>query len=273
MPGRSTALWSGSLTFGLVSIPVMVVPAVRSRRSGFHLIHKKDASRLKREMYCPADKSFVSGEHTLRGYQIEEGRHVIITDEEIASVAPRRSRTIEIQEFVDSASIDAAFYERPYYLAPSGAEKPYRLLVRVIKEMNKAGLAEFVMNARERFCAVQSIDEALCLMILRYPAALRSADDLAPTAEARAGEVRSMQKTVQAMTRGFDPERLRDEYEERIQDLIQRKKQQKETVEVFEAGEKRPGEGPKKEKEEEEEAADLISALEESLAREKERVS
>ncbi len=268
MAGGRTAIWSGSLSFGLVAVPVAVLTAVRPKPGTFHLLHEKDAARLRRRLFCPSEKQFVAGKEVVRGFEVEEGRHVIVDDDEIRSLAPRRSRTIEIREFVDVEEIDPAYYDRPYYLVPTGPEKPYRLLVEVLGELGKAGIAQFVMNEREKFSCVQSIDGALCLMLLRFAEELRSADELIPGVEARTDDVDAMLKAVKGMDWKFDPEKLTDEYEERVQKLIRRKKKRHEIVESPEVEEE---EEPKAASEEGEEMeVDLISALEKSLARERE---
>lgn len=266
MADGRTALWTGSVSFGLVNVPVAMLTAVRSRRGTFHLLHEKDGARLKRRMYCPAEKEFVEPDRMVRGYEIEEGGYVVVSDDEIRSIAPRRGNTIEIQEFVDLGEIAPALYERPYYLVPAGPEKPYRLLAEVLGDLNKAGIAEFVMNARQKFCSVQNIGGALCLMVMRYPEELRAADELAPDAEARPKDVKAMLEAIGGMDYEFDPAKLTDEYEERVARLIERKKKRKEIIRSPEIEE----EEPEREAEEAEEV-DLITALEQSLARERER--
>ncbi|MFP4106825.1 MAG: Ku protein [Phycisphaerae bacterium] len=267
MPAKRHALWSGSVSFGLVAVPVAAIPAVHSTRTAFHMIHEPDKSRLKRRMFCPEEEVFVHPEHILRGYEIEPDKHIIIRDSEIESIAPKRSKTVEIREFVDRAAISPAYYDRPYYLVPTGAEKPYRLLVDTLAEADKAGLSEFVMHAREHFCAVMSIDGALCLMTLRYPEQLRSADDLKPDASAKKTAVTKMKKLIEQKAVEFKPDKLTDVYQERIDKLIARKKKKKETVEVYDE----EAEEETVSAEEEGEDIDLVAALEESLAKERKK--
>ena len=265
MPAGGSAIWNGSVSFGLVTVPVAVHAAVRAKRSTFHMLHEKDGARLKRRMYCPADEEFVSNEHIIRGFEIEEGKHVIVTDEEIRSIAPKRSNTIEIKEFVNRGDIIPAYYDRPYYLLPTGPEKPYRLLVEVMAELDVAGLSEVVMSAREKFCCVQSLNGALCLFTLRYPPELRTAEEIATDAEADSGDVDAMTKAIDKMSMKFEPSELVDEYEERVEKLIKRKKKKKQVITAPEIEEEAPaGEGDEAE-------MDLVSALEQSLAKERER--
>ncbi|MFP4054611.1 MAG: Ku protein [Phycisphaerae bacterium] len=269
MPAGAHALWSGTLSFGLVSVPVAVVTAVRSRRSAFHKLHRPDVSRLERRMYCPEEKVFVHPEHIVRGYEIEEGKFVIVRDSEIESVAPKRSSTIEIQEFVDSGEIDPARYERPYYIVPTGAEKPYTLLVEVLAETGRTGIAELVMHAREHLVAVQSIEGVLCLLILRYPRQLRSADEVTPKADAAGQYVKEMKAAIDDAGKDFEPGKLQDEYQKRIDELIHRKKYSEGIVEGAQVEEEETKGAPAGGAGEKAEDMDLVAALEESLAREK----
>jgi DNA end-binding protein Ku len=262
-------LWSGTLTFGLVSLPVAVVTAVRSRRSSFHLIHRKDNSRLRRKLYCPKDGKFVTPDQMLRGYEVEKGEYIIVSDEEIDSLAPRRSKSIEIQAFVGCSQIDPAYYDRPYYLVPTAAEKPYQLLVEMLAERDVAGVAELVMHARQHLCAVQSIDGALCLLKLRYPEKIRSGETLAPSVEPSGEQVKEIESAIKGAKMKLDPTKLKDEYQERIDELVKKKKRKHETVEVTELEEKEEeGEGGA-EKGGRKKEGDLVSLLEESLAKEK----
>lgn len=266
MPANPHRLWSGSLTFGLVSMPVALVTALTPTRNAFHLIHRTDKSRLNRRMFCPRENVFVHPEHIQRGYEVEPGRYVTVTSDEIEAIAPDRSTTIEILEFVDVDRIEPAHFVRPYYLVPTGAEKPYRLLVDILGEMKKAGISEFVMHEREHFCAVRSVDGALCLMVLRYSNEIRSPEGIVPDAEAKEDFVNSMRVAIKKSMKQFRPEEIVDEYQERVDKLIQKKKRKHEVVQVYEAEE----EGEELEEIEAGEM-DLVAALEKSLSREKGR--
>lgn len=227
-------IWSGTLTFGIVSIPVRVLSAVRSRRSSFHLIHRDDMSRVRRRYYCPRDEEFVDPEEIVRGHEVEDGKYVIIEDEEIESIAPERSSTIEITEFVDLSGIGPEYYDRPYYLFPTGAEKPYGLLADILEKEGRAGIAEFVMQAREHLCSIESVGGVLCLFRLRYPEQLRPAGDIAEGARAKPDLVDGMKSAIKKESRGFDPGKLKDEYQERVDRLIRKKKRSGEVTDVYE---------------------------------------
>jgi DNA end-binding protein Ku len=268
-PGR--AFWKGSISFGLVTVPVALLRATRSLRSAFHLMHATDHARLRRRLYCPAHEAFVPPDQVRRGYELEDGRHVVVEDEEIEALAPGRSRSIEIQEFVPRSRLGPAWYQRPYYLVPTGPQKPYRLLVEVLAEQDAAGLAEVVLQSRQHLCALESLDGALCLFLLRYPGELRDPGDVRETlqeadAEAEAAQVRAMAKAIESLRADFDPDALEDEYQRRVVRLAERKREQGQTVRVAEPEEDREGRGEAAERGE---AVDLMAALEESLEREK----
>ena len=128
-----TGIWSGTISFSLVAIPVQLVRAVQPSRVSFRLLHSKDYSPLARKMFCPADDTMVPPEEIIRGYEIGPDKYILVTDEELDSVSPERSRTIEIIEFIDLAEVDAVYYDQPYYLIPAkGGEKAYQLLVEVM---------------------------------------------------------------------------------------------------------------------------------------------
>ena len=159
------AIWSGTISFSLVAIPVQLVRAVEPGRVSFHMLHSKDYSPLLRKMVCPLEGKIVPPEEMIRGYEIGPDKYILITDKELESLTPERSRTIEISEFIDLQDVDAIYYDHPYYLVPAkGGEKAYRLLTEVMQRTNKAGLAKFVLGEREYLVAVKSTGRALSLI-------------------------------------------------------------------------------------------------------------
>lgn len=262
MAAETHALWSGVLTFGLVSMPVSIVSALASRRSAFHLLHKSDHSRLARRMMCPKDGQTIEPEHFVRGFEVAPDRYVVIHDDDIRKIEPNRSRNIEITDFVDAAQIDPLYYDRPYYIIPQpGAEKPYRLLVETLGSLKKAGIAEFIMHAQAHLVAIVSVDGALCMLRLHFQQSIVSADELAPKEQAAEADEKTIRQTIEKMTADFDPRKFHNKYQEQLEHLISQKKKKHQTVTVPKtAAEEEPAEGG-------EEGEDLIAALEESLAR------
>ncbi len=164
-----------------MAIPVQLVKAVEPGRVSFRMLHSKDYSPLLRRMVCPKEGKIVPPDEIIRGYEIGPDKYILITDEELESVSPERSRTIEIVEFIDMEDVDSIYYDHPYYLVPAkGGEKAYRLLVEVMRRTKKAGLAKFVLGEREYLVAVKSTEGALSLITLHYREEILSDEEIAP---------------------------------------------------------------------------------------------
>jgi len=254
-------IWSGTISFSLVAIPVRLVTAIEPGRVSFHLLHSKDYSRLGRRMFCPEENVLVPPDEIIRGYEIMPDKYVLMTDEELESVSPDRSRTIEIVEFIDLGEVDPVYYDHPYYLIPSkGGEKAYQLLVEVMHRTNKAGLAKFVLAEREYLVAVISRGGALALITLHYSDEIALDGDISPRKGAvKAEEESRIKKSVKLMTEEFNPGKYADERRKKLIDLLATKVKEKALVTAPAAGE-----------EEEKGPADLVAALEESMRKVKE---
>ena len=255
-------IWSGTISFSLVAIPVRLVKATEPGRISFRLLHNKDYSPLARRMLCPQDQTAVPPEEIVRGYEILPDQYISMTDEELESVSPERSRTIEIVEFIDMSEVDPVYYDHPYYLVPSkGGEKAYRLLVEVMRRTNKAGLAKFVLAEREYLVAVTSRDGALALTTLHYNEDVLPEEDFSPKKGKTVVEGQSrMRKSIQQLIKEFDPGKYADKRRKKLVDLLATK-----------AKEKTPVEAPVAEEEEGQGPADLVAALEESMRKVKSR--
>ncbi len=255
-------IWSGTISFSLVAIPVRLVTAIEPGRVSFRLLHNKDYSPLARRMFCPKEETKVPRDEVIRGYEIVPDQYILMTDEELESVSPERSRTIEIVEFIDMKEVDPIYYDHPYYLVPSkGGEKAYRLLVEVMRRTNKAGLAKFVLAEREYLVAVTPRDGALALTTLHYSEEILPDEDLSPKkGKIAAEEENRIKKSVKQMIEDFHPEKYANERRKKIMGLLEAK-----------AKEKAPVEAPAVEEEEGEGPADLVAALEESMRKVKSR--
>ncbi len=249
-------IWSGTISFSLVAIPVELVKAVEPGRVSFRMLHSEDFSPLARRMFCPKDDVMVPPEEIIRGYEIAPERYIPVTDEELESVSPERSRTIEIVDFIAMEEVDPIYYDHPYYLSPlKGGEKSYRLLAEVMRRTNKAGLAKFVLAEREYLVAVKSTGGVLALTSLHYSDEILSDDDIAPKEGTIEATTKSrMKKSIGSMMAEFNPGKYADERRERLVELLKRK-----------AKEKAPVEAPPLEGEEEEGPIDLVAALEEIM--------
>jgi DNA end-binding protein Ku len=250
------AIWSGTISFSLVAIPVQLVKAVEPGRVSFRMLHNKDYSPLLRRMYCPEEGRIVTSDEIIRGYEIGPDKHILITDEELESLTPERSRTIEIIEFIDMKDVDTIYYDHPYYLAPSkGGEKAYQLLAEVMARTHRAGLAKFVLGEREYLVAVKSRQGALSLITLHY------AEEILPDRNIPSEETNIepkekdlMKKIIKEMTARFNPDTYADERRKKISKLLDKKIRKGAAVEAPGVDEEE-GEGP----------VDLIKVLEESM--------
>ncbi len=212
-------------------------------------------------MYCPVQEKFVLPEEIIRGYEIVPDQYILMSDEELESVSPERSRTIEIVDFIGMNEVDPIFYDRPYYLVPAkGGEKAYRLLAEVLHRTHKAGLAKFVLAEREYLVALTSRDGALVLTTLHYSDEILPAEGTPPKRGKTTTEGQSrVQKSVERMIAEFHPGKYANERRKKLLALLAAK-----------AKERAPVEAPHAEEEAAEGPPDLVSALEESMRKIKE---
>ena len=220
------AFWSGTLTFGLVSIPVDLFAGVRGRRTSMRMVDAKGRA-LGREYYAQKGESALSQQHLVRGYQTDDGEMIVVTDEELDSVAPEMTRDIELRRFVPREQIAPAYYQRPYFLAPSGrSQKAYQLLAQTMAKTGRVGIGTFVMRGHQYLVAILSDGNLLRAETLRFAGELRAPQDLGlpkrkkPAAKA----VKRFSDAIGALTReALDMEELSDRYAEEIQALVQGK--------------------------------------------------
>jgi DNA end-binding protein Ku len=247
------ALWSGSISFGLVNIPVKVVPAVRDKEVRFHLLHKDDGARIRFRRVCPKHGD-VENKDIVRGHEVAQGQYVTFTDEELAAADPKAARTIDIQEFVELADIDPMYFDKPYYLAPDkGAAKPYALLASVLEDSGKVGIARVVMRDKEYLVALRPRDGALLMETMRFGEEVLEPDlDLAPV-KLDAKEVALAKKVVGGLAKKFRADRHKNRHRDKVRKLIEAKRKGKKIV-------VEPGVAPSKK------TVDLMEALESSLA-------
>lgn len=253
-------IWSGTISFSLVAIPVRLVNAVEPGRVSFRMLHGKDYAPLQRRMYCPAHEKIVPPEEIIRGYELAADKYVTVTDEELESLTPERSRTIEILEFIDLKDVDPLYYDRPYYLVPAkGGEKAYRLLVEVLHQTRKAGLATFILAEREHLVAITSEGDALSLITLHYSGDVVPAEEFAPKKDTvESGAKRLVQKEIKKLIADFKPEKYADLRRKKIVEYLRKKAEATAPVEgpAVEGREERAeGPGP----------PDLVAALREAM--------
>src|SRR5499426_3841997 len=163
------SMWKGSLAFGLVNIPVELYTAVRDSRPRFRMLHAKDKSPVRFERVCARDGKPVAWEDLVKGYEYEKGRFVVLTKEDFKAAALNKTRTVDIIDFVQADEIDDRFFETPYYLTPSkGGERAYALLREAIRESKRVGIAKFILRDAQHLAALEVIDDALVLTMMRF---------------------------------------------------------------------------------------------------------
>ena len=253
------AIWSGSITFGLLNVPVKLYSAVSKKNIAFRELRASDASRIRHRRVAEADEKEVPYEEIVKGYEVAPEEYVVLSREEIEELDPKRTRAIEIQDFVDLDEIDPIYFNQPYYLGPDkGAEKAYTLLIHAMTEAKKVAIARFVLRNKEHLAAIRPMDDVLTMATMRFADEVVSPEELdgvIPDEEEKPQkrELEMAKTLIDSLSSDFEPEKYRDEYREELMALIERKAEGK-TVEPV-------SEKPKPTK-----APDLMAALEESLA-------
>jgi len=220
------AIWKGSLTFGLVNIPVELKTAVRADHISFRLLHKDDLSPVKYERVCQAEGEPVPWNEIVKGYEYEKGKFVVLTDEDFKTAALEQSKTIDILDFVKEDEIDPRYFETPYYLVPAkGGEKPYALLREAIRQTGSVGIGKIIIRQTQHLAAVKVVGDALVLEIMRFANELVDAKELSfPSREAiRPQELQMAEQLVANLAEPFDPTRYTDEYRANLMKIIKAK--------------------------------------------------
>jgi DNA end-binding protein Ku len=252
-------LWAGSLSFGLVNVPVALFTAVRDQSLHFHELHEPDGARIEQKRFCAEEDAEVGLEEIGHAYDLDDGKTVIVTDEDLEQVAPRRTRTIDIEAFVALDEIDPIMFDHPYYLAPTGeAEGPrraYQLLLEVMKQSGQVALGRFVMRTKEYLVTIGPRDDRLALTTMRFGDEVRDRKgiDTGPSKKPAKRELDHAVALIEALSADWDPAEWKDEFRGRLEDVIERKRKGKKITAP--AAREEPSPVP-----------DLMAALEESLA-------
>lgn len=251
------ALWTGYISFGLVSIPVSLVPAVHDRAIHFHLLHRKDGARLHQKLVCPLDGEEVERKQAARGFEIAPDRYVLVEDDELHALEPKKTRMIEISDFVDINQIDPIYYDKPYYLAPrEGGGKAYSLLLQAMVKRNRAGIGKFVFHEHEYVVALRPLENVLCIETLRFSGEIVSREDLREIGEdegrADKKQLTMAMELIDALAADFVPGKYVEEYRDGVRNLVEKKAKGEKIITA-------PVEA------EEGQVIDLMAALEKSL--------
>ena len=262
MAARS--IGSGTISFGLVSIPIRVYVATHSEQLGFNMLHEKCGTRIRQQLYCPHCQRVIERSETVRGYQFQKDRYVRFTDEELKALEAEANRAIDIHEFVPLAKVDPIYFEDAHYLGPDkGAEKAYHLLSEAMRATGKVALAQFVRGGKEHLVVIRPYNGGLVLHSMFYADEVRDFGEVGVGGEPklRPNEVEMAERLIEQLSsEDFRPDQYKDEYRERLQGVVE-KKVAGEEIRVSEPEEPRG------------QVIDLMEALKASLARREERAA
>ena len=225
------ALWTGSLSFGLVSIPVEIHTAVKDKGPRFRMLRKKDKSPIHFQRVAERDGEVVEWEQIVKGYEFSKGRFVVLTPEDFEKAALKKDRIIDILDFVSAEAIDDRFFDKPYYLLPAkGGDKAYALLREAIKQSRQIGVAKFVLRTKQRLAAIEAIGNALVLSTMRFRDELARLEDYTfPSAKAVAKrDLQMAQRLIGEFSSEWDPDKYTDDYRENIKKVIAAKQKKTE---------------------------------------------
>src|SRR4051795_2613186 len=258
------SIWSGAISFGLVNVPVKLFSAVSKKTVRFNQLNKDTGNRIQQKRVDPETGEEVTYEQIVKGYELTKDRYVVIRPEELDALDPEKTRTIDIEDFVDLHEIDPIYYDHPYYLVPDkGATKAYALLMGAMEEAEKVAIARVVIRSKEALVAIRPAGDVLMMETMIFHDEVVPTDeieDLPDAKELKASdrELTMAQQLIDSLSADFDPSRYKDEYRDKVLDLIERKAAGEEITVQAEAEE--PARVP-----------DLMAALEASLAAVKDR--
>jgi DNA end-binding protein Ku len=256
--GGPRPFWSGTLTFGLVSVPVNLFPANKSSRAPLRML-SSEGEPLARRYYSEKTERDLDADQMVRGFEIDKGKYVVVTDEELDRLAPDKSRDIDLKTFVPAESIPPVYFERGYFMTPaSGSEKAYKLLAETMEKEGKAGLATFVMRGKEYLVAIFAEHGILRAETMRFPDELRSPADIGLPKKPKvpAATVKKFEKLISSRSKKqLSPRKLEDEQTERLLKLVKKKSAQRKNVVEVETEEREPGK-----------VIDMVAMLKKSLA-------
>ncbi|HUN87560.1 MAG TPA: Ku protein [Terriglobales bacterium] len=251
----AASVWTGYLTFGLISMPVRLFSGARGERVSFHMLHRPDHVRIKQQLVCPEEQVVVDRSEIVKGYEYRKGEYVIVEPEEIKKIEPKTAKAMEILEFVKAKEVDPIYFESSYYLVPEEAGKrPYALLARALEETGHLGIAKLTMHNREYTVILRPDQGGIVLHTMFYENEVRRLENFgAPEVEVKEAEVKVAHQLIQALEAKFDPGKYHDEFEDNLRELIKARLEGKEVI----APEKPKKPAP---------VTDLMAALKQSLA-------
>ncbi len=255
------SIWSGAISFGLVNVPIKLYSAVSRKTVRFNQLNKETGNRIQQKRVDPETGEEVSYEQIVKGYELTKDRYVVITPDELDALDPEKTRTVDIEDFVDLDEIDPVYYDHPYWLVPDkGAQKAYGLLLEAMRDAGKVAIARVVLRSKEQLVAIRPAGDVLAMASMNFADEVVDPDsfDEAPgdDVETRKREIEMAQQLIESLASAFDPTKYHDTYRERVLEMIEAKAEGQE-ISVQPAEEPAP-------------VPDLMAALEASLAAAKE---
>lgn len=251
----AASVWSGYLTFGLISMPVRLFSGARGSRIGFHMLHRDDNTRIKQQLFCPTDERVVGRDEIVKGYEYRKGEYVIVEPDDLKKIEPKTSKAMEILEFVPADEVDPIYFDVSYYLVPEEAgRRPYALLAKTLEESKMIGIAKLTMHNREYTVVLRPYKKGILLQTIYYAEEVRELEQFgSEDVQVREGEIKVAHQLVKALEGKFDPKKFHDTYEDNVKKLIKAKLEGKEITPV-----EKPKPGAP--------VVDLMAALKQSLA-------
>ena len=229
-------IWNGSLSFGLVTIPVGLAVAQQRQDVSFRTLHRECGTPIKQKRWCPLHEREVEADELVKGWEFAKGQYVVVEEGDLEAVELRRSRSVELLRFVPLAEVDPLYFDRAYYLAPGAdpvARRPYALLLRALEETGMAAVGKFVLWGKENLCLVRPLDGALALETPYYPEDIRSKAEIVEAIgeiEVKGAELTMATQLVESLAGAFDPADYRNEYRDELRAMLQRKLEGEEIV-------------------------------------------
>ena len=251
----AASVWSGYLTFGLISMPIRLFSGARSSGISFNMLHRDDLQRVKQQYYCPADNRVVERSEIVKGFEYRKDEYVVIDPEEIKKIEPKTAKTMEILEFVKASDVDPVYFESSYYLMPEEAgRRPYALLTKALEESEYVAIAKLTMHNREYTVFLRPHEGVMMLHTMYYEEEVKKVEGFgAPDVELKDSEVKVAHQLIEALAAEWEPEKFHDDFQENLKKLIQTKLEGGEVAEVEQPKKLAP-------------VVDLMAALKESLA-------
>ena len=220
------SIWNGTITFGLVNVPVKLYTATESKTVHFHEVHARDGAKIEHRRICPKEDKEVEFKDIVRGFEVEPDKYVVLEKDEIKAAAGDRGKVVHITEFVDSDEIDPVFFEKTYFVGSRDDADPYRLLHEALRKSGRAGIGRFTFHDREYLAAIRALDDVIALHTLRFHDELVPVDDVDIASPGKApskAEIEMAGKLVSANESSFEADAFDDSYREAVLDLIKRK--------------------------------------------------